>query len=239
MRSVVNLENVSYQCAFLLCSSESSHAPGLRLFPKDIMPEPQPSKLPSESEQSEGEYQLEPIADSPPLAQRLSLPQRDTGRAGGFLSANASQYRKNPHAVLYAREHLVEKSLGPRMEPRSPEVLAEGASRALPETNYRTIGTLRRYLLFGGYFTLVAVPIFLTVRFLHLLLFTSGNADPWLSSFFMYAFGFVAMSALAAAFLLAGSEILKLTLDVADDMRRMATLLDRERRPDDDMNLPV
>lgn len=203
------------------------------------MPVPQPSKQPSEPEQGEGEYQLEPAAEPPPLAPRVSLPQRDTGRTVGFLSASASLDGRNPDAVLHARELLGETPLGPRREPESPQALSDGVGRLPPETNYRTIGTLRRYLRFGGYFMLVAVPIFLIVRFFHLLFFTSGNGDPWLVPFFMYALGFVAMSALAAAFLLAGSEILKLVLDVAGDMHRMATQLDREPGPDDDLNVSV
>lgn len=203
------------------------------------MPDPQPSKLQTELETSESEYRLEPVADPPPLAQRSSLPQKDMIRTAGYLSANASQYRKNPHSVLYARELVGEKPLGSRMKAENPEVLAIEVGISLPETNYRTIGTLRRYLRFGGYFTLVAVPVFLIVRFIHLLFSTSGNADPWLFHFFMYAFGFVAISALATAFLLAGSELLKLVLDVAGDMRRMATQLNLESRPDDDINVPM
>jgi len=160
------------------------------------------------------EFRLEPIVEK---AEALKLPSNSVkthAREPGGRTALAARYRKNPHTSLYATDLPVSRTSIPRELPNICEHGDKSPVALASKRDYSTVRSLQKYIRWFGYATLALGPLFLLLRLVHLVFFSTDDLGTKFPSFFSYAFWLTASSAFVSATFLASSEFFQLVIDV-------------------------
>jgi len=159
------------------------------------------------------EFRLEPIVEKGEALKLILHSVESPARESGGRAA-AARYRRNPHTSLYATDSPISRTSAPREFPNIHERGNESLVVPPSKRDYTTIRSLQKYVRWFGYATLVLGPLFLLLRLVHLVFYSTDDLGAKFPAFFSYAFWLTASSAFISATFLASSEFFQLVIDI-------------------------
>jgi len=163
------------------------------------------------------EFRLEPIVEKGEGSKLPSLLGKTHVREFGGRNDHVARYRKNPHTALYANDATVPRTSIPPQLANIGHRDNVSPVASCSERDYSSIKSLQKYIRWFGYLTLVLGPLFLLLRFVHLVFFSTEDLGTKFPAFLSYSFWVAVSSAFMSATFFASSEFFQLFIDIQSD----------------------